>query len=240
MKPMLERKRRARINRCLDELKELLVGALQAEGESVSRLEKADVLELTVRHLHKLRRSQQLTESGASDRFKAGFIHCANEVSKYMSTVTSSVDISVSTRLLSHLDGCIRHIETSTKYPAGSMLSPVSSSGGLNILTSYTPPASPISSPKNMTMVAANQNNLLNLSHPKLLAYLPASSSSADSMGSLSPVPAHYSPPLGAGYSTKPLALTSNNNKPGMLYRPSSAPMDDEPFDLSNNVWRPW
>lgn len=30
MKPLLERKRRARINRCLDELKELMTGALQA------------------------------------------------------------------------------------------------------------------------------------------------------------------------------------------------------------------
>lgn len=29
MKPMLERKRRARINRCLDELKDLITGALQ-------------------------------------------------------------------------------------------------------------------------------------------------------------------------------------------------------------------
>lgn len=29
MKPMLERKRRARINRCLDELKDLMTGALQ-------------------------------------------------------------------------------------------------------------------------------------------------------------------------------------------------------------------
>lgn len=29
MKPMLERKRRARINRCLDELKELMMIALQ-------------------------------------------------------------------------------------------------------------------------------------------------------------------------------------------------------------------
>lgn len=235
---MLERKRRARINRCLDELKELLVGALQAEGESVSRLEKADVLELTVRHLHKLRRSQQLTENGASDRFKAGFIHCANEVSKYMSTVTSTVDINVSTRLLSHLDGCIRHIETSTKYPGGSLLSPVSSSSGLNILTSYTPPASPISSPKNLT-ANGSHHQLLNLTNPKLLAYLPAPSSSADSMGSLSPVPAHYSP----NYAGKPLALISSSKQqqgPMGFYRPSSMPMEDEPFDLSNNVWRPW
>jgi hairy and enhancer of split, invertebrate len=38
MKPMLERKRRARINRCLDELKELITGALQ----NVSLKFKAD------------------------------------------------------------------------------------------------------------------------------------------------------------------------------------------------------
>ena len=54
MKPLLERKRRARINKCLDELKELMVHALQHEGESISKLEKADVLELTVRWLHNL------------------------------------------------------------------------------------------------------------------------------------------------------------------------------------------
>jgi len=123
MKPMLERKRRARINRCLDELKELLVGALQSEGESVSRLEKADVLELTVRHLHKLRRSQALAESGAADRFRAGFVHCANEVTKYCESNN------VNPRLITHLENCI----TTANPP---QISP-----GL-----YTPPSSPVSS----------------------------------------------------------------------------------------------
>jgi len=41
MKPMLERKRRARINKCLDELKDLMVATLESEGEHVTRLEKA-------------------------------------------------------------------------------------------------------------------------------------------------------------------------------------------------------
>lgn len=46
-KPLLERQRRARINRCLDELKDILVTGLQSEGESnVARLEKADILEV--------------------------------------------------------------------------------------------------------------------------------------------------------------------------------------------------
>ena len=59
MKPLLERKRRARINKCLDDLKDLMVFALQSEGESICKLEKADVLELTVKHLQKLKRQQQ-------------------------------------------------------------------------------------------------------------------------------------------------------------------------------------
>merc|ERR1739842_233501 len=61
MKPLIERKRRARINNCLDELKDLMVYALQTEGESISKLEKADVLELTVKHLRKLKRQQMLS-----------------------------------------------------------------------------------------------------------------------------------------------------------------------------------
>lgn len=38
MKPMLERKRRARINKCLDELKDLMTGTLQAVGENLMRI----------------------------------------------------------------------------------------------------------------------------------------------------------------------------------------------------------
>ena len=59
MKPLLERKRRARINKCLDDLKDLMVTALQAEGESITKLEKADVLELTVKHLQKLKKQNE-------------------------------------------------------------------------------------------------------------------------------------------------------------------------------------
>lgn len=276
MKPMLERKRRARINRCLDELKELLVGALQAEGESVSRLEKADVLELTVRHLHKLRRSQQLSESSAGERFRAGFVHCANEVSKYITTLTNvsaggdpraPVDVTVNSRLVGHLEQCIRHLEFSAQIhhhqqqmihahqaqaqlPQGSpphphsqlspvpcppMMSPMgispaaivsggSAGHGLNILTTYTPPSSPINSP--------NQ--------PKLYAYIgggggstgsqSSPSASSSSAGSLSPIPpAHLNHPFAPHHQPQPLSLCTK-----------SSPNPDEPLNLSENVWRPW
>lgn len=117
MKPLLERKRRARINTCLDELKDLMVYALQSEGESISKLEKADVLELTVRHLRKLKRQQMLAMNPGLDldRFHAGYTTCATEVSKCLAS--TGVDISVGSKLMSHLGHKLNTIETSRVSP---------------------------------------------------------------------------------------------------------------------------
>ncbi|XP_066151783.1 enhancer of split mgamma protein-like [Euwallacea fornicatus] len=131
MKPMLERKRRARINRCLDELKELMVTALQSEGENVSKLEKADILELTVRHLHKLRRQQRLTYNPImdADRFRAGYTHCANEVSRCLAA-TPGVDVHLGTKLMTHLGHRLNEMDK---------VSPLV----INVSNPYTPPGSP-------------------------------------------------------------------------------------------------
>ncbi|GLG94066.1 Enhancer of split mgamma protein [Gryllus bimaculatus] len=115
-KPLLERKRRARINRCLDELKELMVGAFEAEGENVAKLEKADILELTVRHLQKLHEAGRLAPplspppGGATTadavahatRFQAGFSRCAAEAVRYLLTAPG-LDAELGRRLVRHL-----------------------------------------------------------------------------------------------------------------------------------------
>lgn len=140
MKPMLERKRRARINRCLDELKELMVTALQSEGENVSKLEKADILELTVRHLHKLRRQQRLAAANPvinEDRFRAGFTHAANEVSRVLASIPG-VDIGLGTKLMTHLGYSLNSLDKSKP------LSIQTASAGSQMYT--TPPLSPTSS----------------------------------------------------------------------------------------------
>ncbi|XP_017770405.1 PREDICTED: enhancer of split mbeta protein-like [Nicrophorus vespilloides] len=133
MKPMLERKRRARINRCLDELKELMVTALQSEGENVSKLEKADILELTVRHLHKLRRQQRLSANPVidADRFRAGYTHCANEVSRCLAAVPG-VDVNLGTKLMTHLGHRLNEMDK-----VSPLVIQVSSS------SQYTPPGTP-------------------------------------------------------------------------------------------------
>merc|ERR1712117_625268 len=115
VKPLIERKRRARINNCLDELKDLMMFALQSEGESISKLEKADVLELTVKHLRKLKRQQMLSVTPELDRYRAGYTTCATEVSRCLAS--TGVDISVGSRLMSHLGNTLNTLDAKRQEP---------------------------------------------------------------------------------------------------------------------------
>merc|ERR1711935_381486 len=181
MKPLLERKRRARINRCLDDLKDIMVAALQSEGESITKLEKADVLELTVRHLRKLKDQNALgltPQATYAGRFKAGYASCAQEVSKYMTSRTD-VSVEVTTRLFSHMSNCLQALDSmppsvlsmaavpnspisplSTNAVPNSPVSPISTS---NFTTSTptgagTPTTAPISPPSVSTPVSHHNN----------------------------------------------------------------------------------
>ena len=153
MKPLLERKRRARINKCLDELKDLMVFALQSEpeGTDLNKLEKADVLELTVQHLQKLKHQKMLhvNPSLDEDRFRSGFTSCANEVSRFLSSVPG-VNLQFGTDLMSHLGSgltkatstsplSVNTVSTSASAPSAPLpLSPISD-GGYNSGRDSTP-----------------------------------------------------------------------------------------------------
>ncbi len=142
MKPLLERKRRARINKCLDELKDLMVGALQTEGESINKLEKADVLELTVKHLRKLKKHNALgltPEATYAGRFKAGYSHCAQEVSKFVASPSCALDVHISTQLLSHLGGRLQALEAAPPSVLAGSLPPLVAS------VASPPPSAPLS-----------------------------------------------------------------------------------------------
>ena len=149
--------------------------ALASEGENLTKLEKADVLELTVRHLHKLRERQALGLSSSSpspnttqDKFRAGFTHCAAEVSRYLATSTG-LDVTVGQRLLSHLGRCVHQLET---FPATTTSSIPSAS--------YTPPSSP----------TQQQDGLVHRS--SVLPPLPVSPALSDMMDT-SAIPCDYS-----------------------------------------------
>merc|ERR1719245_2444316 len=130
MKPLLERKRRARINQSLDELKDLMVFALQSEGESITKLEKANVLELTVRHLQKLKRQKQLQiQPGLdTDRYRAGYSACVNEVSRFF-TAVPGVSMAFGNSLVNHLGHQVNAPQDTCHSRPTSSISPLSDGG---------------------------------------------------------------------------------------------------------------
>ncbi|XP_050682089.1 hairy and enhancer of split-related protein HELT-like [Leptidea sinapis] len=123
-KPLLERKRRARINRCLDELKDLMVGALEIDDDNLSKLEKADILELTVNHLTKLHRPKDPVLE--AKKFQAGFGQCATEACRFIMSVPD-LDSNVSQNLVGHLSRLVSAQPLTIQVPERPSFSPPTS-----------------------------------------------------------------------------------------------------------------
>ncbi|NXY92036.1 HES6 protein, partial [Alcedo cyanopectus] len=128
-KPLVEKKRRARINESLQELRLLL-----ADSEFQAKLENAEVLELTVRRVQAVLERRSLGEClrgdggegpagaephpapfsisrgpeggqlhhEASERFAAGYIQCMHEVHTFVSGCPG-IDATTAAELLNHL-----------------------------------------------------------------------------------------------------------------------------------------
>ncbi|XP_041094355.1 hairy-related 8a [Polyodon spathula] len=101
-KPLIEKKRRERINCSLEQLKGIMVNAYNLDQ---SKLEKADVLEITVQHMEGLQRAgltsgKECVE--AQQRYSTGYIHCMHEVHNLLLTC-QGLDKSAGACLLNHL-----------------------------------------------------------------------------------------------------------------------------------------
>ncbi|KAM7404493.1 hypothetical protein PAMP_011837 [Pampus punctatissimus] len=83
-KPLMEKKRRARINKCLDQLKSLLESYYSSSIRK-RKLEKADILELTVKHLRNLQKIQSCATSASEfSDFQSGFSSCLANFNQYL------------------------------------------------------------------------------------------------------------------------------------------------------------
>uniref|UniRef100_A0A3B1JFG4 Transcription factor HES-5 n=2 Tax=Astyanax mexicanus TaxID=7994 RepID=A0A3B1JFG4_ASTMX len=74
-KPIIEKMRRDRINSCIDQLKKLLEKELHSQDPS-TKLEKADILEMTVSFL---KQQQRLPAVQAQKDYNEGYSHCWRE-----------------------------------------------------------------------------------------------------------------------------------------------------------------
>ncbi|KDR07936.1 protein hairy [Zootermopsis nevadensis] len=122
-KPIMEKRRRARINNCLNELKTLILDAMKKDPARHSKLEKADILEMTVKHLENLQR-QQVAMSAATDpsvlnKFRAGFSECAGEVGRF-----PGLESPVRRRLLQHLANCLNGTNNTTSTTSSGTATP--------------------------------------------------------------------------------------------------------------------
>ncbi|XP_018804568.1 PREDICTED: enhancer of split mdelta protein [Bactrocera latifrons] len=127
-KPLLERKRRARMNLYLDELKDLIVDTMEAQGEHIAKLEKADILELTVNYLrthkHEIAASvaQHHAASGPAvrginvEKFRAGYTQAAYEVSRVFATVPG-LNAKFGTKLMKHLGYQLKDLQQPAPAP---------------------------------------------------------------------------------------------------------------------------
>ncbi|EDV20458.1 Hairy/enhancer-of-split related with YRPW motif protein 2 [Trichoplax sp. H2] len=114
---IIEKRRRDRINRCLHELKRLVPTAYEKQGSA--KLEKAEILQMTVDHLKYLKLHLKEGRDGvahyygrsplAAVDYKAyGFYGCAMELNRYISD-HHGIDCSDTSRvrLLNHLESCM-------------------------------------------------------------------------------------------------------------------------------------
>ncbi|KXJ25595.1 transcription factor HES-1 [Exaiptasia diaphana] len=142
-KPLMEKMRRARINDSLNELKTLVLDLLNKDASRYSKMEKADILEMTVSYLRATHRSDsRLQDMKSLAEFRAGFNQCANEVSKNLSSSPNSDH--VREKLMSHLASSCHSNHPSSTFPHASF--PANSAGTPTVWVPYpSPPPSPTS-----------------------------------------------------------------------------------------------
>ena len=222
-KPIMEKKRRARINDCLNELKSLVLEGLKKDPARHSKLEKADILEMAVKHM----RSLQSRSAAPGARFQEGYADCVKEVATYLSGHHQQ-DSELNQGLMVHLASAYRPLAT----PAGSQQS-AAVLDGLQLV-----PTVLVGGEVGYILQRAPSGLLLTASGQEPpAASVGGSLGSSSSVGSVSPAPSWdpadpHSPPSpcpsersfgSCEDSPQPLALVAHNRSP-----------DDEAH------WRPW
>ncbi|XP_019404459.1 PREDICTED: transcription factor HES-4-like [Crocodylus porosus] len=104
IKPLVEKRRRARINASLEQLRRLLQqNPEKQDARALSRLEKAEILEMTVQQLQRLKKPDIAASKDGQD-FAAGYCHCLTAVSNFLSSVGSSLNQNIKSQILRQLE----------------------------------------------------------------------------------------------------------------------------------------
>ncbi|XP_033097881.1 transcription factor HES-1-A-like [Anneissia japonica] len=135
-KPLMEKRRRARINDSLGQLKTLILEATNKDSSRHSKLEKADILEMTVKYLRNMQRHQiasaMATDPSLLGRYRAGYNECMGEVSRFLNSAELNTDVQA--RLIGHLASTCRS-------PSSQATNYVTTTQGVNSIQTTAPTA---------------------------------------------------------------------------------------------------
>ncbi|XP_053137547.1 transcription factor HES-4 [Hemicordylus capensis] len=253
-KPIMEKRRRARINESLGQLKTLILDALKKDSSRHSKLEKADILEMTVKHLRNLQRAQMTAALSADPtvlgKYRAGFNECMNEVTRFLSTC-EGVNTDVRSRLLGHLSACLGQI-VAMNYPPPPPPPPPSATSGQ---PAHLPQPLHVQLPgpagaAGAMPVSCKLNPAETLS-PKVyggfqlvpatdgqFAFLIPNPAFPPGTGPVIPLYANANMPVSSGNST---ATPSASPVQGLTsFGGNLAPVSQAGGERSESVWRPW
>ncbi|TRY84376.1 hypothetical protein DNTS_025463 [Danionella cerebrum] len=124
---IIEKRRRDRINHSLSELRRLVPSAFEKQGSS--KLEKAEILQMTVDHLKLLHamggKGYFDAHALAVDYRTLGFRECVGEVVRYLSSLEGAQSPDpIGARLVSHLSHCISELDPLPQSPPTRSLPP--------------------------------------------------------------------------------------------------------------------
>ncbi|XP_041749001.1 transcription factor HES-5-like [Coregonus clupeaformis] len=98
-KPVVEKLRRDRINNSIEQLKSLLVQEILNQQPD-SKLDKADILEMTVTFLRQQQQNQPVSSSSCSAPVNQGYSRCVQEIVHFLSK--DELNTQFQRRMLSH------------------------------------------------------------------------------------------------------------------------------------------
>ncbi|KRZ03689.1 Transcription factor HES-1-B, partial [Trichinella zimbabwensis] len=112
-KPLMEKRRRARINRSLDELKSMLICSTKPSIPGHSKWEKADILEMTVQQMRTLRtqtNNPSRDEPIAYGQFISGYTHCIRQLQRFLISSNGTFAPETCRDLIENLMADLRHL----------------------------------------------------------------------------------------------------------------------------------
>ncbi|KAL3853479.1 hypothetical protein ACJMK2_017015 [Sinanodonta woodiana] len=251
-KPIIEKKRRDRINHSLEELKNILLENVRKTDTPISRLDKADILEMTVKYVQQLRKQVNTSTAPSDDtiekEYKSGYEECKRETIYYLNYVNGNRhDMKSPERV--HLSSCVGQ--------ANGQLSTLQYAGRNSLF--HTP----------ITVSSNNYLTPLNVNIPSSIKIPSTTARKLDyNRGILKPVPIHpllktespYSPyyPLTASASiicSTPTDDPRSEQSSGysschtQSFQEADLSMDkdlvensvnDNSLTFDKNIWRPW